>query len=276
MENPMVEPNSSSPILESLLKDIRKTKPLSRKEESKLWKAIRNGNQKAKDKMISSNLRFILEMALKYQNQKVPLLDLFNEGVLGMMRAVDSFKPHSHYKFITYAVWWIRAYMISHMHKHTHLVRLPQEKAQSLIKLKSLPGAEAQAFIEEKNLQDFLIFTDTALSINRPMGEAGAYSLEEKLASEESLLEAVQENELPYGSMLQEMTAHLDKREKIVLTSLFGQNDKDAKTLRETGQLLNISHERVRQIKEAAFEKIRSLADFARFKTNFKDLVQPV
>lgn len=209
--------------------DISKYKPLTKEEEMKVGKRVRRGDSKAKDKLVVSNLKFVVDVAKKYYNSGVPFPDLIAEGNIGLIRAADKFDERKGYKFISYAVWWIR---------------------QSI-----------QEYIKSRGINTFVSLPET--SVGETMCEDSESV--ETVNKNECLFSDIEES---YDKdviddqkrIISKLLDNLDDRERNIISDYFGLDDTEELTLNEIGQKYHLTNERVRQIKEKALRKMRSEA----------------
>ena len=234
------------------IQDIRKTSPLDRREEQHYFKRAREGDKKARDKLVDSNMKFVLKVALQYKSAPLPMPDLVSEGAMGLTRAVESFDQTRGLKFISYAVWWIKAYITRAINEQGSLIRLP---ANQHLRVKK---AIKEAQIKNKTIEDDIV---------ELMYVQGPASLDDLIKSSEgsdsrgsSYLANLGKSDSLYKGdqkILYHLLEKLPEREYHVIERLFGLNYEKPMTLREVGEDLNISHERVRQLRDQALRKIR-------------------
>ncbi len=244
---------TSDESLKLYLEDIRKTAPMNRQEEHQLFTLCRKGNKTAKQRLIEANMRFVLKVSLQYRGCPIPLPDLVSEGAMGLIRAIESFDHTRGLKFISYAVWWIKAYITRAINEQGSLIRLPANQHLKIRKaLKDKNKVALSDDIKELiNLGERGISFDAALKpdSNATYGEVLA---DEKAPNPES------ETELhSICTLAKELMSQLPEREAQVLKGLYGINHEAPQTLREIGEAMNVSHERVRQLRDQAFKRIR-------------------
>jgi len=227
MQNKYV--NDFTENVQAYYKNISQNKPLTKAEEKELFLKAKNENDmEARDKILSSNLKFVFSVAKKYKGKGVPLEDLISEGNLGLLYAYDKFDISKDTKFITYAVWWINWYI------------------QDFIK-------KRYAVMENESSDEDLLSTP----IKRPTQDDDSLKLGDIIMSDETdsiLLDEKETNE----KMLSKLINQLDEREKIIIKAYFGFDDDKPKTLKECGELLGLSQERCRQIKEKTLLKLKN------------------
>lgn len=253
------------------LAEIKKFAPLSAEEESTLARRIRQGDTRAFEKLVNANLRFVVNVANKYQGLGLPLQDLINEGNLGLVRAAQRFNAMRGFKFITYAVWWIRQAIVQSLSEHGRMVRLPCNRLNEIRKIGrvaekleqrcgSEPSleeiAQGMAMTAEKVLE--MLQTSTShVSLDEPYTEDERVRVFEALESDwhpspdAALLEESLQNEID------QMLATLKPREAEVIRMYFGLRDSSPQTLEQIGERLHLTRERVRQIREKALKHLR-------------------
>jgi RNA polymerase primary sigma factor len=260
---------ATTDALQLFLNEIRRYPLLSKKDEVELAKAIEAGDLEAKERMINSNLRLVVANAKKYQGQDLPLLDLIQEGIFGLIRAAEKFDYRKGYKFSTYATFWIRQAIQRGLANRARTIRIPVHIGQRERKIARVerelsaklgrdPTDEEISRAAELPLDQIQEVRDAArtiTSLDRPVGEEGETSLGELLESESEAPD--QEVELS----LQEETLRtavdsLPDRERDVVKLRYGINGDSPTPLRETGRRLGISPERVRQVEAAALKRL--------------------
>lgn len=262
------------------LKEISKNKTLTLEEEAVLAVRIRDGDRKALEKLVKANLRFVVSVCRNYQNQGLPLSDLINEGNLGLIRAARRFDEKKNFKFISYAVWWIRQAILQALAEQSRIIKLPLNrvgtihkigKTQSKLeqKLRRLPMVEeiAQELqIDEEEVQETIKIGNTHMSLDAPLQQGEDAKLIDMLQDENQ--------ERPDDSVLDiSLQIEIDKtldtlseREKEVVKLYFGIGEDTAHTLEEIGQRFNLTRERVRQIKEKALRRLKHCSRSKRLK----------
>ena len=256
-------------ILQLYLKEIDKTKLLSYAEEIKLSHKVKNGDKKARDLFIRSNLRFVVKIAHRYKSQENSLIDLINEGNIGLMRAVDKFDPKLGFHFTSFAVWSIRQAITKFVQDGNHLVHLPKNKIE---KLKKLTKTQEELTKEKKTnikfLSEFLNIKVKDLSRLMEIKQ-GIYSLDAKITEEENLklLDIIEDKEnITPEEILEEveMKHQINKclesltlQERKVLKMRFGLG-MISFSLQQTGKIIGLSRERIRQIEIKALLKLRN------------------
>jgi RNA polymerase primary sigma factor len=259
--------------LSAYLADVRRRSVPTPEEEIKLAGRIQQGDTKALQELIEGNLRFVVQVARKYQGYGLPLSDLINEGNLGLIHAAHKFDPAHRTRFITYAVWWIRQAIMHALAKGGGAVRLPIRQAEALSKLRQKfkeihqqkgeePTTEELAHTLDMNQEEveaLLRVHRPYLSLDRPMAENG----------EATLLDILQSRTLPsteetyihasMASEVEELLGQLEPREAQILREYYG-FEGESKSLAEIGRELGLSRERVRQLETRARRKLHTLA----------------
>ena len=264
--------NRESLALDKYLNDISKIGLLTADEEAELARRIREGDAEALERMTKCNLRFVVSVSKQYQNQGLSLSDLINEGNVGLMKAAKRFDETKGFKFISYAVWWIRQSILQAIVEHARIVRLPLNKVGSYNKVNEAVVTFVQAYEREPSDDELGEILDMAprdvtkmkqsgsrhLSFDAPIGgEDGDATMldlmrfEDIEAPDNDLMEGSLRDEVKYGLSL------LSSREVDVLTAYYGLNNRKSMTLEEIGELYGLTRERVRQIKERAIRRLR-------------------
>lgn len=257
--------------LDKYLNDIGKISMLSAEEEADLARRIRDGDQEALEIMTRSNLRFVVSVAKQYQNQGLSLSDLINEGNVGLMKAAKRFDETKGFKFISYAVWWIRQSILQAIVEYSRIVRLPLNKVGSYNKVNETYLAFIQQFERDpthEELADLLDLTTKEVA-NMLRGSIRHVSVDAPITSDDSdstmldimiLNDDSPDQDLIDQSLkdeVQQGLSILSPREVEVLSAYYGLNGFKALTLEEIGELFNLTRERVRQIKERAIRRLR-------------------
>ncbi len=273
--------NRESQSLDKYLQEIGKVDLLTPDEEVDLAKRIRQGDQQALEKLTKANLRFVVSVAKQYQNQGLSLGDLINEGNLGLIKAAQRFDETRGFKFISYAVWWIRQSILQALAEQSRIVRLPLNRVGSLNKISKTFSELEQKFEREPSPEELAEVLDVATSeIIDTLKISGRHTSIDApfVQGEESSLLDVLENELedtPDSSLLsdslrkevQRALSTLTQREADVVALYFGLNGEHAMTLEEIGERFNLTRERVRQIKEKAIRRLRHTSRSKALKT---------
>ncbi|MDO5446443.1 MAG: RNA polymerase sigma factor RpoD/SigA [Prevotellaceae bacterium] len=257
--------------LERFLLEIGHEELLSPEEEVELAQKIRQGDEQALDKLVKSNLRFVVSVAKQYQNQGLSLEDIINEGNLGLIRAAQKFDETRGFKFISYAVWWIRQSITQAIAEQSRMIRLPMNQVGSANKLNreinkfeqlnerkpSVEELAEEANMAEEKVTEALRITGRHTSIDAPFNDGTDNSLIDILINEDS---PMADNNLVSESLKEEVDrvlSTLNPREQKVLSYFYGLEDEQDLTYEEIGNRLGLTRERVRQIKDKAIRKLK-------------------
>ncbi|MEX2235434.1 MAG: sigma-70 family RNA polymerase sigma factor [Cyclobacteriaceae bacterium] len=263
--------NRESQSLDKYLQEIGKVDLITSDVEVELAKRIREGDQFAVEKLTKANLRFVVSVAKQYQNNGLTLGDLINEGNLGLIKAAKRFDETRGFKFISYAVWWIRQSIMQALAEQSRIVRLPLNRVGSLNKISKTFSELEQKFQREPSSEELAEVlditteevTDTMkisgrhVSMDAPFVQGEENSLLDVLANDS---EETPDSGLMIDSLRKEVQralSTLTQRESDVIAYYFGLNGEHAMTLEEIGQKYNLTRERVRQIKEKATRRLR-------------------
>jgi len=262
--------NRESQSLDKYLAEIAKVDLITAEEEVRLTQKIREGDQMALERLAKANLRFVVSVAKQYQNQGLTLGDLINEGNVGLIKAAGRFDETKGFKFISYAVWWIRQAILTAVAEQSRIVRLPLNQVGSLNKIRNSSSRLEQRFERAPTPEE--VAEDLELSVDKitdSMANAGRHiSMDAPfIQGEENTLldvlqnsEATTDSELMADSLSQEIKRSLGslvERERDVLILLFGLNGVAPHSLEEIGEKYNLTRERVRQIKDKALTRLR-------------------
>lgn len=259
-----------SQSLEDYLNDISKQPLLTTEEEVKLAQRIRNDDREALERLVCANLRFVVSVAKQYQNQGLTLPDLINEGNIGLIKAAEKFDETRGFKFISYAVWWIRQSILQALAEQSRMVRLPLNQVSAVSRINKLimkfeqeherkPSAyELSELIDEtpEKIRDSLRANGRPMSINAPLGEGDDSTLLEVISDENTPQADRGMIDKSLATEIERMLDTLDEREKTIVEMCFGINNREM-TLDEISEKFGLSRERVRQIREKALLKLR-------------------
>ncbi len=267
--------NRETPSLDKYLREIGKVPLLSPEEEVKLFHQIRQGDRKALETLINANLRFVVSVAKQYQNQGLTLPDLINEGNLGLIKAAERFDETRGFKFISYAVWWIRQSILQSLAEQSRIVRLPLNKIGSINKVNKAFTKLEQEFQREPMPDEIAKVLNLHISAVEESINSANYHismdapLRDDDRSENNLYDVLvsNENAIPDMSLIdtslkveiERTLSTLNDREAEILRYYFGLNGKSAHTLEEIGKELDLTRERVRQVKEKALKKLKNI-----------------
>jgi len=264
--------NRDTLSLDKYLHEIGKVELLTAEKEVELAKRIKQGDRIALEILIKGNLRFVVSVSKQYQNQGLSLPDLINEGNLGLIKAAERFDETRGFKFISYAVWWIRQSILQALAEQARIVRLPLNKIGSLNKINKAFNQLEQEFQREPTIdevaalldskpeliEEALTFSGSHVSMDAPLRDEEAGNLYDVMLNDDSL---DPEEELMNVSLRLEVErslATLNEREADILRYYFGLNGFQSSTLEEIGEVMGLTRERVRQIKEKAIKKLKN------------------
>ena len=252
--------------------DIADSTPLSREMEVALSERIHNGDQGARDELVQANLRFVIDVAKNYQNRGLSLTDLISSGNVGLMTAAERFDGTKGYKFISYAVWWIKQSILQSIADHARTVRLPLNKLSLLKDITKASrtlgqGRESEPRVEEiaehleissQEVLDTMLSARSIRSLDEEFEEGDERSLMNTLADEGQDTPDVDVIETSAKDHLENILLCLDERELYIIRLYFGLDGTEALTLEQIGGLMSLTRERVRQLKERALGKLRA------------------
>jgi RNA polymerase primary sigma factor len=272
MLNEAKRSSNSQNILEKYFRAIEKFPPLSREEEIELAIRAQNGDQEARSKLILSNLRFVITIAKSYINTGIPFADLISEGNIGLMTAVDRFDPHRGIHFISYAVWWIKQAILKYIAERSRLVRFPMNRTNELLKIERFindymakHGTAPDSETISKNLgiskedvelllsrksRDYVSFYSNVFDDSDvTFGEV--FDVDSETPEEIAINNSIREE-------IRKIIDSLPEREREVIKYRFGFYGKEY-SLKEVGEIMNLTKERIRQIENKALEKIKEI-----------------
>lgn len=262
--------NRESASLDKYLQEIGREELISVSEEVELAQRIKKGDQAALDKLIKANLRFVVSVAKQYQNQGLSLPDLINEGNLGLIRAAQKFDETRGFKFISYAVWWIRQSILQALAEQSRIVRLPLNQVGSLNKItkemarfeqenERRPSTEELAQrldMSVDKISDAIQVSGRPISVDAPFVEGEDNSLLDVLANDDSPMADADLNKESLSKEVDRALKQLYDREREILKMFFGIGCQEM-TLEEIGAKFDLTRERVRQIKEKAIRRLK-------------------
>jgi len=264
--------NRETPSLDKYLHEIGKVRLLSAEEEVSLAKKIKQGDNKALEQLINANLRFVVSVSKQYQNQGLSLPDLINEGNLGLIKAAQRFDETRGFKFISYAVWWIRQSILQALAEQARIVRLPLNKIGSINKVNNAfarleqdfqrePTADEIANVLEiapKEVKEALKVSSRHLSMDAPLKKDEDNTLYDVLLSSDYVSPDTHLLDDSLRKEIERSLATLSTRESDIIKLYYGLNGEPPYSLEEIGKLFNLTRERVRQIKEKAIKRLKN------------------
>ncbi len=258
------------------LKDIRDLPLLNAKDEKELANRVKKGDKKARQLMIKSNLRLVINIAKKYSYRGVPMLDLIEEGNLGLMKAVTKYEPDKGYRFSTYAAWWIKQFITRAVANQGKTVRIPVYVMEMLMRYQKVKKHLSQKMKKNPQVSDIAKKmkmpaarirqlnhkASSIASLNAPIGESGDSEFMD-LIEDEGIVNAVDElSKFLLHERIEGLLEKMTEREKKILSLRFGlTGDGVAHTLRDTAKHFGITRERVRQIEAACMQKLRKMME---------------
>jgi RNA polymerase primary sigma factor len=266
--------NRETASLDKYLQDIGKEEMITAEEEVELARKIKAGDQKALERMVNANLRFVVSVAKQYQNQGLSLPDLINEGNLGLIKAARRFDETRGFKFISYAVWWIRQSILQALAEQSRIIRLPLNQVGSLNKVRKATSRLEQEFERQPSVDEIAakldlpehkidsvlkistryISTDAPLKEDEDMMFLDSYIPDDAMDTDEPLMQE------SLGREIQRSLATLSEKEREVLNMYYGIGMSHGFTLEEIGAKFDLTRERVRQIKEKAIRRLKHTA----------------
>lgn len=264
-------PHSRSPILRRYFEEISQENPLTPEEEIELAARVRAGDTQALDKLLRANLKFVVSVAKKYQHHGLSLEDLINEGNIGLIKAARRFDETRGFKFISYAVWWIRQTILQAISEYSRLVRLPLNVVGNLNKITKITAdfeqeyereptsEEIEEILSQENIDIDIArqLTEGTLSIDTPVGKDKNGTLQDILSGQNDNEPGKLLTEESFRIEIRHALRSLEEREAKVVRMYFGIGQELPMTLEEIGNELHLTRERVRQIKEKALRKLR-------------------
>jgi RNA polymerase primary sigma factor len=261
-----------SASLDKYLTDISKHEMITAEEETVLAKKIREGDQAALEKLTTANLRFVVSVAKQYQNQGLTLPDLINEGNLGLIKAASRFDETRGFKFISYAVWWIRQGIIQAIAEQSRMIRLPLNKVGALNKIRKAQGVLEQQLerpASAQELADLLDMSHEEITLTL-LASSNHISTDASISSHDDMFimdvirnpEEIQPDDVlmmsSLGFEIKRALGTLTTRENEIVTMFYGIGEKQPLTLEEIGRKYDLTRERVRQIKEKALRRLKN------------------
>ncbi|WP_370390710.1 RNA polymerase sigma factor RpoD/SigA [uncultured Winogradskyella sp.] len=263
--------NREEKSLDKYLQDIGKIELITANEEVELAQKIRAGDQRALERLVNANLRFVVSVAKQYQNQGLKLPDLINEGNIGLVKAAKRFDETRGFKFISYAVWWIRQSILKALAEQSRVIRLPVNKVSSISKINKAisrleqdnerapsPEEIAKALdMTVKDVKNSLKNSGRHVSTDAPLKEGESSTLYDVYRSNEMSNAEKQQFQESLRVEINRVLETLSTREADVIRLFYGIDDQPAMSLVEIGETFDLTRERVRQIKEKAIRRLR-------------------
>jgi RNA polymerase primary sigma factor len=262
---------SEENLLALYLNEIGKSRTLTSEEESVLAMRIRRGNRKALEKLVKSNLRFVVSVARNYINQGLPLSDLINEGNIGLIRAAKRFDERKNFRFISYAVWWIRQSILQALAEQSRIYKLPLNRVGTIHKIGQVQRKLEQKYcripqayeiadelrLDERDVCETMRIGCDHLSLDAPLIQDDSAKFLDVVRSEEQELPDSCVMEISLQEEISQTLDTLSDRERDVIKLYFGIGGEAALTLEEIGERFNLTRERARQIKEKALWRLK-------------------
>ena len=267
--------NRDTGTLDKYLSDIAKERLLTAEEEVELAQRIKDGDQRALDKLVRCNLRFVVSVAKQYQNQGLSLQDLINEGNLGLVKAAQRFDETRGFKFISYAVWWIRQSILQAVAEHSRIIRLPMNQVGALAKVKKAVSKLEQTLerhptvkeiadevnMPEDKVEQLMSLNSRAVSTDAPLdAEDDANFLDVFVQDDQERTDGVVERESTSRAIRNSLDM-LTEKERSIISMYFGLGTSREYSLEEIAMKLDISRERTRQIRDRALKKLKTEPD---------------
>lgn len=273
--NALAYPESDDLSLEIYLKEIRKKSLLTPAQEVALARRIRRGDRRALDDLVQGNLRFVVSVARGFAGRGLSLADLINEGNLGLIKAAERFDHTRGFRFISYAIWWIRQSILQALSEQTRVVRIPVNRAGKASKISKAeqgleqylgrrPTAEEIAeklHMEEAEVLEHQAFVFRPISLDAPASDDGDTPLGNLLTADESAAPDQRVVDLDLARDLRAALRTLNPREQRILRDYFGMETGEGTTLEAIGKEMGLTRERVRQLKERAIRKLTQRQD---------------
>ncbi len=262
---------ASRDSLNAYMREIARFRPLSQEDEKELGLRIQNGDQEALQRMVESNLRFVVSYAKRYRGLGVSFLDLIHDGTIGLIEAAKRFDPARNVKFISYAVWWVRQAIFHALSEQTRVFRLPQKlsgqisrvghaRHQLAAELDRSPTTRELAdktSLSEEEVESLLRVAGDDLSLSTAVGEDGNMELGDTLEQGSVPSAELELIRTSFEQQIRAMVEELEEKERDVIRLRFGLDGEEPRTLQEIGDSLGLSRERIRQIESKAKEKLR-------------------
>ena len=261
--------------LDKYLSDIAKERLLSAEEEVELAQRIKGGDQAALDKLVRANLRFVVSVAKQYQNQGLSLQDLINEGNLGLVKAAQRFDETRGFKFISYAVWWIRQSILQAVAEQARIIRLPMNQVGAMAKMKKAISLLEQKLerrptikeiadeidMTEDKVEQLMSLNSRHLSTDAPLDEEEDANFLDVFVAEDELQTDAKVEQESTSKAIRSSLDMLNEKERTIICMYFGLGTSREYSLEEIAMKLDISRERTRQIRDRALKRLKSEPD---------------
>ena len=255
--------------LSMYLKDIEKIPLIGRDEEYDLAMRAKNGDDAARERLVNGNLRFVVSIAKQFQGRGLPLIDLISEGNIGLLTAIDKFEPEKGYHFISYAVWWIRQAILKAIGEKSRMIRLPMNKSADLIQIlqaksnlekngyddASVEAIAAECGMDAQDVLEIMQIARDVSSLDAPVNSEEDTSFGDFLESDEPRPEEVVMDEALKNSV-RKILGTLSEKERGIITLRFGLDNNKALSLKEVGEIYNLTKERIRQIEKKVLSNL--------------------
>ncbi|MBQ3728852.1 MAG: RNA polymerase sigma factor RpoD/SigA [Spirochaetales bacterium] len=255
--------------LSMYLKDIEKIPLIGRDEEYDLAIRAKNGDAAARERLVNGNLRFVVSIAKQFQGRGLPLIDLISEGNIGLLTAIDKFEPEKGYHFISYAVWWIRQAILKAIGEKSRMIRLPMNKSADLIQIlqaksnlekngyddASIEAIAAECGMDAQDVLEIMQIARDVSSLDAPVNSEEDTSFGDFIESDEPRPEEVVMDEALKNSV-RKILGTLSEKERGIITLRFGLDNNKALSLKEVGEIYNLTKERIRQIEKKVLSNL--------------------
>ena len=274
--------NTEASTLTTYLKEINKIPLLTAEEELKYAKLAAKGDKHAKDMLVNANRRFVVNVAKKYQNQGLPLMDLISEGNIGLMNAAERFDALKGYKFISYAVWWIKQAILKAICEKSRMIRLPLNRANELVQIEKakkdmeFAGSESTELdeiagllkMDNKMVQTIVNAAREPISIDAPVfDDPDSCNVNDFLQDEMHQMPEDYALDMSLRGEINKLLKNLNKREAEIIRYRFGLDGYEQLSLKEIGLIFNLTKERIRQIEKKALQALKKPAETQKLST---------
>lgn len=262
-------PQSTPTILQIYFREISRFPLLSPEEERRLARAISVGTDGARERLIVSNLRLVVKIAQEYADVGLPLIDLIQEGNIGLIEAIDRFDPERGYRLSTYASWWIRRAMLTAINSHSRMIRIPDYLFRAVRRLAQMRSLAEEGLVDEKEITDVVGISverlrqieaqvSEVISLDQAVGEDGEETLEERVIDESGLSPEHEALRLLFRDELELVLERVPARQAFAIRLHYGIEDGCPYNFAEVGRIMEVSRERARQLVKDGMENITS------------------